>query len=259
MTHGTIEEKIYHRQIFKQFLSNKILHDPKQKRVFKSHELKDLFSFKDSDSTETHELFTAAEVVEEEKEDKKEEESAEDSDLLKGLFDITAIADHDNIISQKSEVTNEASRIATQAYAALKCSRKLVKGSTGTITWTGRHGIAGKQNINEIISTGNTNLVELKTESKNSQLSSILEGAKKRSRESFEYDEAVKKVRLYLQKSEGCKATSRDILSIFHGKEFEGISLRKVLSSIANIEASDGISFWVLKDEYNQTESSINH
>lgn len=34
MTSGTIEEKIYHRQIYKQFLTNKILKDPKQKRFF---------------------------------------------------------------------------------------------------------------------------------------------------------------------------------------------------------------------------------
>merc|ERR1712093_336923 len=31
MTAGTIEEKIYHRQIFKQFLTNKILKDPTQR------------------------------------------------------------------------------------------------------------------------------------------------------------------------------------------------------------------------------------
>ena len=35
MTAGTIEEKIYHRQIFKEFLTNKILKDPRQKRFFK--------------------------------------------------------------------------------------------------------------------------------------------------------------------------------------------------------------------------------
>jgi hypothetical protein len=34
MTSGTIEEKIYHRQIYKQFLTNKILKDPKQQRFF---------------------------------------------------------------------------------------------------------------------------------------------------------------------------------------------------------------------------------
>merc|ERR1712038_83743 len=31
---GTIEEKVYHRQIFKQLLTNKILNNPKQKRFF---------------------------------------------------------------------------------------------------------------------------------------------------------------------------------------------------------------------------------
>ncbi|KAI7834243.1 SNF2 family N-terminal domain-containing protein [Kickxella alabastrina] len=44
MTAGTIEEKIYNRQIYKQFLSNKILSDPKQKRFFHSQTLQDLFS-----------------------------------------------------------------------------------------------------------------------------------------------------------------------------------------------------------------------
>jgi DNA excision repair protein ERCC-6 len=43
MTSGTIEEKMYHRQIFKQFLSNKILKDPRQRRFFKSNELYELF------------------------------------------------------------------------------------------------------------------------------------------------------------------------------------------------------------------------
>ncbi|KAJ1731328.1 DNA repair protein rhp26 [Coemansia sp. Benny D160-2] len=44
MTAGTIEEKIYNRQIYKQFLTNKILADPKQKRFFHSQSLRDLFS-----------------------------------------------------------------------------------------------------------------------------------------------------------------------------------------------------------------------
>lgn len=49
MTSGTIEEKIYHRQIFKQFLTNKILKDPKQRRFFKSNDLHDLFSLAPAD------------------------------------------------------------------------------------------------------------------------------------------------------------------------------------------------------------------
>lgn len=44
---GTIEEKIYQRQIWKQLLSNKILVDPKTHRAFKSSDLFDLFSLQE--------------------------------------------------------------------------------------------------------------------------------------------------------------------------------------------------------------------
>ncbi|KAK4237286.1 hypothetical protein C8A03DRAFT_16163 [Achaetomium macrosporum] len=64
MTAGTIEEKIYHRQIFKQFLSNKVLKDPKQQTTFNISDLHDLFSlssYKDG-VTETSELFRGSDV-----------------------------------------------------------------------------------------------------------------------------------------------------------------------------------------------------
>lgn len=62
MTAGSIEEKIYHRQIFKQFLTNKILKDPKQRRFFKMNDLHDLFTLGDlGDRTETGGMFSGAE------------------------------------------------------------------------------------------------------------------------------------------------------------------------------------------------------
>ncbi|CAI5946561.1 unnamed protein product [Closterium sp. NIES-64] len=42
VTRGTIEEKVFHRQLSKQLLSNRVLRDPKQKRLFKSKDLTDL-------------------------------------------------------------------------------------------------------------------------------------------------------------------------------------------------------------------------
>jgi len=56
---GTIEEKIYHRQIFKSYLTAKILDDPKQRRFFKMKDLHDLFTLgPDVDTgTETGDLF----------------------------------------------------------------------------------------------------------------------------------------------------------------------------------------------------------
>ncbi|XP_068183455.1 DNA excision repair protein ERCC-6 [Antennarius striatus] len=51
LTAGTIEEKIYHRQIFKQFLTNRVLKDPKQRRFFKSNDIYELFTLSDPDGT----------------------------------------------------------------------------------------------------------------------------------------------------------------------------------------------------------------
>jgi len=64
MTAGTIEEKIYHRQIFKQFLTNKILRDPKQRQTFQLRDLHDLFTLGDTTNgqTETGSLFKGTEV-----------------------------------------------------------------------------------------------------------------------------------------------------------------------------------------------------
>lgn len=73
ITAGTIEEKIYHRQIFKQFLTQRILEDPKQTRFFKAADLYDLFSLsaptaeesnnngERSSTTETGDLFAGLE------------------------------------------------------------------------------------------------------------------------------------------------------------------------------------------------------
>jgi DNA excision repair protein ERCC-6 len=64
MMTGTIEEKIFHRQIFKQFLSNKILKDPKQRQTFQMQDLHDLFSLGESGEieSETGRLFKGTET-----------------------------------------------------------------------------------------------------------------------------------------------------------------------------------------------------
>ena len=47
---GTLEEKIYHRQIFKTAISDRVLRDPRQKRLFSRSELKDLFTLRAEDA-----------------------------------------------------------------------------------------------------------------------------------------------------------------------------------------------------------------
>ncbi|CAD6232325.1 unnamed protein product [Miscanthus lutarioriparius] len=61
ITRGTIEEKVYHRQIYKHFLTNKVLKNPQQKRFFKARDMKDLFILQDDEgngSTETSNIFS---------------------------------------------------------------------------------------------------------------------------------------------------------------------------------------------------------
>ncbi|TKR58301.1 hypothetical protein L596_029763 [Steinernema carpocapsae] len=60
LTSGTIEEKIYHRQIFKQFLANRVLVDAKQSRFFKTNDLHELFTLGDSKTDRAHGTETAA-------------------------------------------------------------------------------------------------------------------------------------------------------------------------------------------------------
>lgn len=62
---GSIEEKIYQRQIFKQLLSNKVLLDPNQKNYLKTSTLHGLFSLEEPDkagSTETTNIFKHTKV-----------------------------------------------------------------------------------------------------------------------------------------------------------------------------------------------------
>jgi len=47
VTSGTIEEKIYQRQVFKQYITNKVLQDPKMQRFFQHRDIHDLFTLGD--------------------------------------------------------------------------------------------------------------------------------------------------------------------------------------------------------------------
>ncbi|KAJ3402291.1 hypothetical protein HDU80_005209 [Chytriomyces hyalinus] len=90
MMSGTIEEKIYHRQIYKQFMTNKILSDPGgggHKRFFDSRSMKDLFILADEDSmgTETGDMFKGTEVVKKSDIDRQEKYARKSANAPVGL------------------------------------------------------------------------------------------------------------------------------------------------------------------------------
>ncbi|ORX56438.1 hypothetical protein DM01DRAFT_1020853 [Hesseltinella vesiculosa] len=105
MTSGTIEEKIYHRQIYKQFLTNKILKDPKQRRFFDASNLKSLFTLADEDAptTETSELFQGTEV----KKNAKKRKRADD-ERIRALEGVSNMQDFEN--GRAPESRNDDSR-----------------------------------------------------------------------------------------------------------------------------------------------------
>ncbi|RLN02560.1 hypothetical protein BBJ28_00014002 [Nothophytophthora sp. Chile5] len=177
VTAGTIEEKIYHRQIFKQYLTSKVLHDAKRKRCFNKHSLRDLFVLADEKedgdgAAETSELFVAGHVDrpveeasveledgeedgEEDESPQKQQENGDNDAVLKQLFDggeVRAVFDHsavesDGVQNQEADLVEmEASKVAQGALSALRASGALVRQQRETIytpTWTGRSGAAG--------------------------------------------------------------------------------------------------------------------
>lgn len=93
---GTIEEKIYQRQVFKQFLSDKILKNPKQKRLFRAYDMRNLFTLSsDNTTTETGEIF-GNEFIPEERRDKRAKEK-DDEGGIKGKEENGTIDKEDSI------------------------------------------------------------------------------------------------------------------------------------------------------------------
>lgn len=129
MTAGTIEEKIYHRQLFKQFLINKILKDPKQRQAFQMKDLHDLFTLggADAPATETSELFKGTEVrfnndeapstSTEPLNGTTDEKSANKVDLDDSVRNLTGVASMERFYGEEEEERKAASGNAANSEA----------------------------------------------------------------------------------------------------------------------------------------------
>ncbi|NXP47100.1 ERCC6 protein, partial [Heliornis fulica] len=110
LTAGTIEEKIYHRQIFKQFLTDRVLKDPKQRRFFKANDLYELFTLSNPDvsqGTETSAIFagTGSEVQVPKRPLKQKPVKPPDNDTSEGVHHLTESSSPKNCKSPKSYST----------------------------------------------------------------------------------------------------------------------------------------------------------
>ncbi|KAJ4144606.1 hypothetical protein LMH87_003484 [Akanthomyces muscarius] len=184
MTEGTIEEKIYHRQIFKQFMTNKVLKDPKQRSSYDLSDLYDLFTYNGGGeaAAQRSEVFRGAEVditmgdggasnqnvdpdyekqelkqmdlvaaMEEFKEDKAAQDERR---MLDGIFarSVNSAYDHEQIVNGPSKakadvavLRHEANQVAKQAAAHLRRAGQEARSvPIGTVTWTGEVGQGGR-------------------------------------------------------------------------------------------------------------------
>lgn len=148
-----MEEKIYQRQIFKTALSNKVLQDARQRRLFSQKDLKDLFSLKaDNGSlisggdglTETGELTKGDGYVDPD-DDPSTKGSSDDGETMRtvlkskglaGVFDHGVVENQDAVKKASvREMEAKAKRIAQEAAGALQES--VAEQQSFTPTWTG--------------------------------------------------------------------------------------------------------------------------
>eukprot|EP00980_Cylindrotheca_fusiformis_P017502 scaffold5490_cov125-Cylindrotheca_fusiformis.AAC.19 len=150
---GTVEEKIYQRQIFKTALSNKVLQDARQRRLFSQKDLKDLFSLKaDNGSvisggdglTETGELTKGDGYVDPDEDPSVDVDTGDGETMrtvlksrgLAGVFD-HGIVESTDVVKKASvrEMEAKARQIAREAAGALQES--VAEQESFSPTWTG--------------------------------------------------------------------------------------------------------------------------
>lgn len=280
---GAIEEKIYHRQIFKQLLTDKILKDPNQKRFFKNSELHDLFTLSDfDDNTETGAIFKTGRgsknthddlakvseiqgVTKLEKFKDQSKKETEDERILSGLFKntnaVSQAIKHDDIVKNHSKpkddlLEREARKAANEALEALKKSRKQVKkAGLGVPTFTGKFGLAGRASPG----LGNRSRSGTPFGSKQSS-SAILSNIKKAqediktngvSSELKKNSKLIDEMRSYLSQQNGYFAKSGDILDGVSVQIYDKKDLTMVRSMLKGIALWDTVrSGWILKEEF---------
>ncbi|EMG50087.1 RAD26 DNA repair and recombination protein RAD26 [Candida maltosa Xu316] len=284
MTTGSIEEKIYHRQIFKTFLTNKILKDPKQRRFFKNNDLHDLFTLGDQDddaSTETSTLFQnqnenssmftkkykddddfyqVAKITGVAKLDKYEEgeeesdESTDDNRVMSSIFSTNGVHSalkHDDIIGsqqgREGSSTNIIEREANKiaTAAADALKRSRTKTKIGVPTWTGKFGVAGKFNNKKRKSTAILENLKKKTELMKNQQTSKLESVP------LDRKEMISKLVDYLNKQDDKFSNSNNIIKnvkVNMNSENDMIMTRSMLREIANWDTAK--KGWQLKEEF---------
>lgn len=271
ITAGTIEEKIYQRQIFKTALTNQILQDPKQRRLFSQKDLRDLFTLKadTSDVTETGELTKGGGVVEmpvpsaepsdEDDTTADKKRPADNSDTLEAVMKskgLCGIFDHDyveNPSAKKSmsvvEMEESARKVALKAALALKESSE--NQQRFEPTWTGSDQTKQFEGANSsrVASAGGNrlassssllaNLQNKRMQIASSSNSTSASGSQQSDAETKKYSAMLLRIRKYFQRKadNNNSPTTREILSEFKDvSDSDSAIFKNMLKSVASVK-----------------------
>ncbi|GJD06797.1 protein chromatin remodeling 8 [Galdieria sulphuraria] len=259
VTSGTIEEKIYHRQIFKQLLTNKVLKDAQQTRFFRPKDLFDLFTLGDEyeDGTETGDLFSE-DCAESDKDNCIE--STNETRLLKELLDgksLHSAMDHDAVLDV----------LGNDALENLRKSRVARQQSSIFMpTWTGNAGEAGALSVPRFGRVKATSVTPSRKESLDNEKytnssSEILRDIRKQSlgvvggelkSQGNRHVMLMEELCQFLRQRQG-KATTTEIVSTFREQISSDALLifKQLLKQVATKTCEEsGALVWSLKEEF---------
>lgn len=209
---GTVEEKIYHRQVYKHFLAQKVLQDPRQRRFFKWNDISDLFEVPppppnftkqnmsalkkkydklfskldvgepDEFEVETTEIMKAVSDLPMKEQHRTGKGTTDESNaILQTLYDakgIKASFNHDKVeqtLLDRKLVGKSAGLVAQRALDALKKSaRERAAHHISEPTWTGQQGRAGASGaaLKQLKQEGERFKVSKKEKGENGEVSS---------------------------------------------------------------------------------------
>lgn len=246
---------MYQRQIFKTAITNQILQDPKQRRLFSQKDLKDLFTLKhdSTDSTETGQITKGrgdVEVHEPEPDNSssKGREENENGDTLEvvmkskglcGVFDQDFVENTSSSKKKPSVVEMEetAKKVALKAALTLKSST----GNTDrfTPTWTGSQEMSSaRQNSSGKMASSSLMLAQLKNKRKEISTSANVDSL---SPQEEKCSDLLRRLTRYIKRK---SPKTKDLLNEFKDvPDSDAAMFRGLLKSIAVVKNGH----WIIK------------